>query len=148
MFLLPPPPLLPPLLLRHACDGRHELQYPDGARPECIGASMVEDSIAQALFCQMRISGRSMGDGVSPLKSGPSACSSRSTHREVYSFTGALSNLPIASAASVLQQTTQSGVPGLQIIVQQPQTIDRSAGVQLHLQILPARSLTCSAAAH
>lgn len=55
------------------------------------------------LLCQMWLSGRSMGNEFSPLKSGPSACSSRSTHREVYSFTGALSNLLIASAASVLQ---------------------------------------------
>lgn len=38
-----------------------------------------------------------------PSKSSPSCRSSASTHREVYTFTGALSSLPIASVASVLR---------------------------------------------
>ena len=125
MFLQPPPPmqllLLPPL--RHGCDGRGELRCPDSVKLESICACMVyENSVALPLSCQMWISVMNMGNEISPLKSGPSACSSRSTHREVYSFTDALSNLPIASAASVLQETAEFIVPGLQSIIELPRT--------------------------
>ena len=95
----PPPPAAarPPVLaLRRV--GPKELRR---AVLHQVGLANFERAQNRGTPCRTSDQGR---ETASPLNSGPSACSSRSTHRDVYSFTGALSSLPIASAASVLHE--------------------------------------------